>query len=53
MSKHLMIMWGLGVAVLVGGLSYVFWKLRASTGKVKSRIAQPRGLLSIMSHARA
>jgi len=34
MKKHLMIMWGIGVAVLVGGLGYVFWQLRKNSSKV-------------------
>jgi hypothetical protein len=42
MSKHLMVMWGLGLAVLVGGLSYVFWKLRSSSGKGASKREEKR-----------
>jgi len=38
MKKHLMIMWGIGVAVLVGGLGYIFWQLRKNSGKVNGSV---------------
>jgi hypothetical protein len=34
MSKHLMIMWIIGAVLMMGGLGYLFWKLRANSGKV-------------------